>query len=130
MSALTYTIEERDSKRVLIWNNGASRPAGEIEVALWDRVRDLERKLSDMQTRLPAKALRDLALIMDKVSDLKIVVPGKKVYEKAASNAGMSSAERQKKIEEYKAKAAARRNGAANFGKREALNGPTGRLPG
>ena len=36
MSSLTYTIEERDAKRVLIWNNGASRPANEIEVALCD----------------------------------------------------------------------------------------------
>jgi hypothetical protein len=142
MSKIAYKIEERSGVMVVTWGNGASRNAGEIEVELWVRNRELEKAAAELVAAFSPKTLEKAAAAMRKLEkmepDPSLIKTETSLKPTAADND--AQAKLKKRLEEKRReRERAAKEGAASAPKsgigdrlRAAvgLSGPKGKLPG
>jgi hypothetical protein len=149
VSKIAYKIEDRNGIMTVVWENGAARNAGEIEVELWKRNRDLEKAASELVEAFSPKTLEKAAMAMRKLEKLEPDKTTIKVETKLTASAPDSDAQAKlkKRLEEKRREREAERNRtaakeaeASAGGPRQGLGGriraslglagPAGKLPG
>ena len=141
MSKIAYKLEDRNGIMTVVWENGAARNAGEIEVELWRRNRDLEKAASELVAAFTPKTLEKAAAAMRKLEKMEPDASTIKVESKLTPSVvdSKEQAALKKRLEEKRrererqAQASTASSGSSSLGDRIrgtlGLSGPKGKLP-